>query len=150
MLDEPDLNFCGLSLWIDQRQFPDASDFWDGNWLMVRARMEASGARVECEGPILMTTDITRFRDQLSAMAVSLAGEATLKGLEPEINMVLTMRGLGRVEAAIEITADHINQHHRFYVDADQSYLPGLIRSCDAVLGKFPVVGKEHDPAKGG
>ena len=83
MLDEPALNFCGLSLWIDQRQFPDALDFWDGNWLMARARMEAIGARVECKWPILMTTDIMQFRDQLSAMAVSLAGEATLKSLEP-------------------------------------------------------------------
>lgn len=150
MLDEPDLNFCGLSLWVDQRQFPDALDFWDGNWLMVRARMEAIGARVECKGPILMTTDIMQFRDQLSAMAASLAGEAALKSLEPELSMVLTMRELGHVEAVIEITADHLNQHHRFCVDADQSYLPGLIRSCDAVLSRFPVVGKEHYPSKGG
>jgi len=63
--------------------------------------------------------------------------------------MALTMRGMGHVEAAIEITADHINQHHRFHVDADQSYLPGLIRSCDPILSKFPVVGKEHDPSGG-
>ena len=53
---------------------------------MVRTRMEAS---VECEGPILMTTGIWQFRDQLIATAISLAGEAALKGLEPEINVVL-------------------------------------------------------------
>lgn len=91
-----------------------------------------------------------QFRDQLSAMASSLAGEAKLKSLEPEINVVLTMRGLGQVEAAVEITADHLNQYHRFYVEADQSDLPGLIRSCNAVLSKFPVVGKEHDPSNSG
>ena len=55
MSDTPDLHFCGFSLWIDGRQFLGASDFWDGNWLMVRASMEASGAHVECEGPILPT-----------------------------------------------------------------------------------------------
>lgn len=142
MSDEPDLHFCGFSLWIERRQFPDASDFWDGNHLMVRARMEAAGARVDCGGPILMTADIKQFRDQLTAMAASLAGGAALKGMEPEINVVLTMQNMGHIEAIIEMTADHINQHHRFTVEADQSYLPGLIRSCDAILCKFPVIYK--------
>ncbi|PQZ45990.1 hypothetical protein CQ052_19410 [Ochrobactrum sp. MYb15] len=141
MTDEPDLRFGGFSLWIDGRQFPDVLDFWDGNWLMVRVRMEAKGAQVECGGPILMTADIKEFRNQLAAIASSLAGEATLKGLEPNINVVLTMQKLGHVEAVIEITADHINQYHRFVVEGDQSYLPGLIRSCDAILRKFPVIG---------
>ncbi|MFK3668196.1 MAG: WapI family immunity protein [Brucella sp.] len=142
MTDEPDLRFSGFSLWIDGRQFPDVSDFWDGNWLMVRARMEANGARVECEGPVLMTVDIKEFRDQLTAMAASLTGEATLKGLEPEINAVLKMQKLGQVEAVIEITADPVNQHHRFVLEGDQSHLPGLILSCDAILRKFPVIEK--------
>ncbi|WP_432206029.1 WapI family immunity protein [Brucella rhizosphaerae] len=143
MTTPPNLHFNGFSLWIDGRQFPDVLDFWDRNWLMVRARMEANGAHVECAGPILMTTDIRKFRDQLDVMATSLAGEATLKGLEPEINVVLRMQKLGHVEAVIEITANHINQYHRFIVEGDQSYLPGLIRSCDAILCKFPVIGKE-------
>ncbi len=108
---------------------------------MVRARMDVNGAHVECGGPILMTADIKEFRDQLAAMASSLAGEATLKGLEPNINVVLTMQKLGHVEAVIEITADHINQYHRFIVEGDQSYLPALLRSCDAILCKFPVIG---------
>ncbi|PWL16350.1 hypothetical protein DKP76_18040 [Falsochrobactrum shanghaiense] len=145
MIDEPDLRFSGFSLWIDGRQFPDTLDFWDGNWLMVRARMEANGAHIECAGPILMTTDIKKFRDQLNAMAASLEGEATLKGLEPEINVVLTMQKLGHIEAVIEITADHINQYHRFIVEGDQSCLPGLIRSCDAILRKFPVIEMTSD-----
>jgi hypothetical protein len=141
MIDEPDLRFSGFSLWIDGRQSPDVSDFWEANWLMVRLRMKANGAQVECGGPILMTADIKNFRDQLAVMASSLAGEATLTGLEPNINVVLTMQKLGHVEAVIEITADHINQYHRFIVEGDQSYLPGLIRSCDAILCKFPIIG---------
>ena len=140
MSDEPDLRFCGFSLWVDQRQFPSASDYWDGNWLIVRVRMEASGARIECEGPFLMTTDIKQFRDQLAAMVASLSGEATLMGLEPEISVVLALRKLGQVEGAIELTADHMNQQHRFTVEADQSYLPGLVQSCDAILERFPVM----------
>ena len=58
MTDDPDLHFCGFSLWVDGREFPNAPDYGDGNWLMIRARMETPGAWVECRGSILRTTDI--------------------------------------------------------------------------------------------
>lgn len=137
---DPDLQFFGFSLWIDRRQFPDARDYWDGNWLMVRARMQASLAVVRCEGPILMTADIARFRNELVAMADTLAGDATLKPLEPGLSIVLTMQDGGHMLCVIEMTPDHLSQYHRFKVEADQSYLPALIASCDAILSRFPVV----------
>jgi hypothetical protein len=140
MSDQPDLRFRGFSLWVDQRQVLKASDDLDGNWLVVRARMEASGARVECEGPVLEITDIKRFREQLAAMVAASSGKATLAGSEPEINVVLALGKMGRVEGDIELTADHLNQEHRFSVEADQSYLPRLIQSCDSILERFPVV----------
>ena len=65
MESEPDLRLGGLSIWIAGLQFPDSSDYWDGNWLVIRARMDAPGATVRCEGPILMTSDVERFRDEL-------------------------------------------------------------------------------------
>ena len=101
MTTEPDLRFCGFSLWVHRRQFPNASDYWDGNWLVVSAKMEASGAYVECAGPMLMTADVERFRDGLAAMVSTLTGEAVLNGLEPSINVSLKMRSRGYVEAVI-------------------------------------------------
>ncbi|QIG78693.1 WapI family immunity protein [Stakelama tenebrarum] len=143
MQEASDLDFCGLMLWIDRRQFPDAVEAWDGNWLCFRARMEADGATVRCDGPFLMTTDIARFRDQLHAMNQTLEGEASLKPLEPALAVVLRMQGRGQIEGVVEITPDHMSQRHRFVVEADQSYLPPLIASCDAILARFPVVGSE-------
>ncbi len=139
MAGDPDLSFLGFSLWIDERQFPDTADYWDGNWLMARARMEANRACIECDGPILMTTDIQQFRDELATMVAALKGEASLTPLEPELRLVFKMRSRGRVEATIEITPDHMTQLHRFTVDADQSYLPAIVASCDAILARFPV-----------
>ena len=110
---------------------------------MVRAGMEANGARVMCEGPILMTTDIKQFRDQVASMVDTLAGEAILMGLEPELNVVLRAQKLGHIEGIIEITPDHLSQHHRFVVEADQSYLPALVLSCDAILDRFPVIDED-------
>ena len=129
-----------MSLWVDGRQFPDTSDYWDGNWLMIRVRMEARGAKVECAGAVLMTADIERFRDQLSAMADTLTGEATLAGLEPELSVILKIQQRGHIDGLVEITPDQLNQQHRFQVETDQSYLPALIQSCNSILSRFPVI----------
>ena len=107
---------------------------------MIRVRMEAYGARVECAGAILMTADIKRFRSQLAAMADTLTGEATLAGLEPELRVVLKMQRMGHIDFVVEITPDHLNQQHRFQVGTDQSYLPALISSCNSILSRFPVI----------
>jgi hypothetical protein len=31
-LGEPDLVIAGLRVWVHGRQFPQAVDYWDGNW----------------------------------------------------------------------------------------------------------------------
>ena len=106
---------------------------------MVRASMEARGALIKCDGAILTTMDIKQFRDQLAAMVETLQGEASLEPLEPELKMVFKMQSRGHLEATVEITPDHLTQHHRFVVDADQSYLPALVASCDDILTRFPI-----------
>jgi hypothetical protein len=141
METEPDLRIGGLSVWVAGRQFPDASDYWDGNWLFIRARMEAPGATVHCEGPALMTSDVERFRNELAAASNTLAGEAILGGLEPDLMVTIKVQRLGQVAVEVDITPDHVSQRHRFTVDLDQTYLPALIASCDAVLDRLPVRG---------
>jgi len=58
--DEPDLKFEGLSLWV-LGQFPDHNEYWDGNWLNVRVRVETRAA-VETCGPIPLWSN-TKVRD---------------------------------------------------------------------------------------
>lgn len=139
MTNDPDLRFLGLSLWIEGHQFPDADDYWDANWLVVRACMETDGARVECNGPILMTADIDRFRGQLAVMAMTIKGEAALQPLEPNLKLVLKMDSRGQIEFTLEITPDHMAQQHSFTLDADQTCLPALVESCDAILTRYPI-----------
>lgn len=103
--------------------------------------MDAPGATVQCEGPILMTSDVQRFRNELAAASKTLAGEATLAGLEPELTVKVKVQRLGQVAVEVEITPEHLSQFHRFTLDLDQSYLPDVITSCDAVLERFPVRG---------
>ena len=101
--------------------------------------MEANGARIECHGPILMAADIGEFRNQLAAMAKTLKGEAALQPLESCLKITLRMQSRGRLETTVEITPDHMTQHHAFTLDADQAYLAALVESCDAILTRFPI-----------
>ena len=141
-MSEPDLKLDGLSLWVRDRAIPEASDHWDGNWLIVRATMQVGQSSVTTEGAILMTTDFEGFRSELARMHENLTGEASLAGHEPNLKVTLRATSLGHIGGEVEITPDHMSEFHRFEVGFDQTYLPPLITACEAILGRFPVIGE--------
>lgn len=74
--DEPDLKLGGLSLWAESRERPDDDDYWDGNWLVIRARVEAPGSSVELRGPWLRTDEVASFLTEIEAMSKNLRGKS--------------------------------------------------------------------------
>lgn len=138
-LDTPDIKLAGFSLWVHQRQLPEAEDFWDANWLIVTACCEALGAQVETRGPIVHLTEIETWLKECQQMHASLSGEACLNCMEPELDLILKMQTSGRLTMEVEITPNHLVQKHWFQFDIDQSYLPELIRDCQRVLEKYPL-----------
>ncbi|GAB4224489.1 MAG: hypothetical protein Kow0062_26350 [Acidobacteriota bacterium] len=143
-LGEPDLKVAGFQLWVHGRQFSDAEDYYDGNWLRVTAHCGATGASVWAQGAILMVTDIASFGDQCNAMLRGESKAATLDPLEPELKLSLEAAdGLGHIRARVEITPDHLLQHHWFQFEVDQSYLPGIIRECSEIVQRHPIRGKQ-------
>lgn len=142
-LGEPDLKVAGFQLWVHGRQFPQSEDYYDGNWLRVTAHCGASGASVWAQGAILMVTDIAGFGDQCAAMLGGDSTSAALDPLEPEMKVLLeTGDRLGHVRARVEITPDHLAQAHRFEFEVDQSYLPGIIQQCSAIVREYPIRGQ--------
>ena len=142
-MTEPDFYLDGLSIWVRGRQFPDSSDFHDGNWLILRATMQRGETSVTTEGAILMTTDFERFRDQLAAMSDTVTSEATLSGYEPNLKVTLDAGRLGHIDGQIEITPDHLGERHSFEIEGwDQTDLLKLIASCDAIMDLYQVVNR--------
>ncbi len=142
-MGEPDLRVAGFQLWIHGRQFPEAEDDDDGNWLRVTAHCGRSGASVWVQGAILMVTDIGRFGDGCAAMLRGDTKSAALDPLEPELKLSLeAVDCLGHVRALVEITPDHLAQSHHFEFEVDQSYLPGIIRECAAIVQAYPIRGQ--------
>jgi hypothetical protein len=145
-LAEPDLKIAGLELWLQGRENPDADNFWDGNWLRVTAECRARGARVSVEGPILMVTDVERFGSQCELLHQGERREATLGSYEPALSVVIkTLDGQGHLRVQVDITPDQLVQAHRMEFELDQTYLPGIIRACAAIVAEFPIRGRSTD-----
>jgi len=139
-LGRPDLKVAGFQLWVHGREFPEAEDHGDANWLRVTAHCGESGASVWAQGAILMVTDIARFGGQCAAMVRGSSSSAALDPLEPELRVSLeTSDRLGHVRAQVEITPDHLSQSHRIGFEVDQSSLPDIIKQCSAIVQEYPI-----------
>jgi hypothetical protein len=143
-LGKPSLQIAGLQLWIDGRQFPESDDFDDGNLLRITARCGGAGASVAIQGSVLMVTDIERFAKQCEGLYAGASASAILESFEPELRILLERTDrLGHLRAKVDITADHLAQSHRFEFDIDQSYLPGIVDDCAAIIRAYPIRGRE-------
>ena len=121
---------------------PDATEYWDANWLRSKVLVSISGFRADfpcaCHSP-----ELERFRDSLQAMSEALSRSADYSPMEPS----LVLRAVIDTNGAIdwECTAEHplgIGATLRFRFRSDQSYLRELIAQLSAALREFPVRGE--------
>jgi len=143
----PAIELGDFQLTVHRRQFPDAQDRWDGNWLHVTAQCLQGGALVVASGPILEAPDIQRLRDGLAELVRTQAGAAELRGSEPNLLVRVTAAdGFGDLRVRVELTPDPHGQGHWFAYALDRSYLVEGIQQLDAVLAIFPVRGLDFVP----
>jgi hypothetical protein len=141
-LGEPALKVAGFQLWVHGRQFPEADDYYDGNWLRVTAHCGASGASVWAQGAIVMVTDIAGFGQQCGAVLRGDSTSAVLDPMEPELRVTLEVADrLGHIRVQVEITADQLTQSHKMDFEVDQSYLASIINQCSAIVQDYPIRG---------
>jgi hypothetical protein len=134
-LGEPALRIAGLALWIHGREFPDSPHPDDLDWLRATVHCGAHGASVRVQGAILMVRDVAGFQKQCEAVLRGDADSAVLEPFEPALRVSLAVADrLGHLRARVDITPDHLNQSHQFEFEIDQSWLPGIVRQCSAIL----------------
>jgi hypothetical protein len=138
-LSSPSIHLAGLKIWVHGRQYPESSDYWDGNCLLVTAECASLGAVVRVRGPIIHLSELARWADLAETVYSSLIGEANLECMEPELSVKLAVDKLGHVLMTVNITPDHLAQNHSFSFELDQSYIPILIRECRTVLDCYPI-----------
>lgn len=144
-LGAPDIKVNGLQIWVHGRQFPEATDYWDGNWLRITAHCGTHGADVWTSGPILNLPALVSWLAELEDLNRSLTGEANLVPLEPELCVKVTAGQLGHISMEVEITPDRVTQEHTFRFELDQSFLKPVIDGCRKIISKYPVRGRPDD-----
>ncbi|MGC4072350.1 MAG: hypothetical protein QM760_07515 [Nibricoccus sp.] len=141
MEDEPSIAVGPLKIWVHGRQFPDAHDYWDGNWLSVTARCEGAGSRVQVTDPFIHLGELKKWKEDISVLARTLKGSVELPTIEPTLKVKIADQGttLGQFSVEIDLGGDHISERHHFSGGLDQSYFAGLLAQLSAILRAYPV-----------
>lgn len=145
-LGEADLSLAGLHIWIHARQFPEATDYWDGNWLRVTACCISPESTVRAHGPIIHLGELVGLLKGCERLYQTLVGRARLNCLEPNLEVSLDATANGHIKVEIAITSDHIAETHRYLDEIDQTYLPPIVAACRRILERFPVREPEKLP----
>lgn len=148
MDDEPSITFGPLQIWIHDRRFPDAADYWDGNWLRATAQCVGDGSIVKIQGHFLHLGDLHRWKAGIEAFQQTVEGKVELPTIEPNLGVEFEGRKphTGQFDCKVSITGDHIAERHEFRFSSDQPYLPGLLVQLSTVLRDYPI----REPKAGG
>ncbi len=146
-LGEPHIRLGGLRLWVHGRQFPDATDYWDGNWLRVTAHCVYPESTVRAHGAIVHLSEVFGLRQSCARLYETLEGEAALDCMEPNLGVTLKARTMGHIDVRISITPNHMTEKHVYLDTIDQSFLPPLVASCERLLEEYPLREPSQPPS---
>jgi hypothetical protein len=124
-----------------RRGCPEATDFWDGNWIEGDVRI-AAGAFSGTIPASFRADELLRFRDQLRPLYENLTGRAVFDPMEPYLRIEVEGDGKGHFHASCKADDQPgIGNKLTFGIDFDPTELPGIVKELDAICEAFPVVG---------
>jgi hypothetical protein len=142
---EPDIQLAGLQVWVQGYEFPDSTEYWDANWLIVRILCTAHNAAVKLHGAYVCTFELAAWLDACRALAAGEADHAVLDTIEPNFRLRIEHAGERRgLVATVKITPNNITQFHTMRFDIDPAALRVIVESLKQILQRFPVRCKEQ------
>jgi hypothetical protein len=124
-----------------RRAFPEALDYWDGNWVWATISIVAGGFRGEFQAQ-LRTEELVRFRDELRSLHEKLVGRAKFDAMEEWLAIDIVGDGKGHFHAdCVAVDMPGNGNRLTFGIDFDQTDLPEMLRGLDDFTKSFPVVG---------
>jgi hypothetical protein len=139
-LGKPALTIAGLRLWIHGKESPDLVNSPDGDWLLVSAICEVSGACVSLRNePCLQSSEIDLISKKCIRLLRREVAETRWDPVEPNVNVIVKRSAGELFEVRIEITPNVATQAHRFDFDEiHSSDLEAIVKDCENVLTRFP------------
>jgi len=147
-LTAPDIKIAGLEVWVKGRQFPQCTDYWDGNWLQAIACCSTDAqveTQAEVRGAFLHLTELKEWLLALNAFDtssdVSSQTEASLVCMEPELSVSIKPDGFQCVDLRVEMTPDLSAPAYSFDFKCERNELSLLAKQCEKILTEYPIKG---------
>jgi hypothetical protein len=136
-----------LSLRPLRRSYPDAEDFWEGNWLKVAVEVRAGAFHGAFEAD-LRGDELQAFFEQLQALQGAAEGKAALQSAEGWVTVRLVLDQRGRLDGTCEIQDDPaMGSSLRFTLGSEPAQLAPMLAALAGILEAFPVVGTPEEAA---
>ena len=132
-----------LIIHVMNRECPQSSDYWDGNWVKSTIKVSAGGFTGKVKAS-LRAEEFVSFMDDLSMLYEKLSGQAIFKTMEQWLSITVVGDGLGHFEAQCKLSdnapAGGGNTLY-FTINFDQTFIPGIIGGLKRIVKAFPVIG---------
>ena len=128
-----------------RRAHPNATDYWDGNWVNCEVDLAVGRFRGKYIAD-LRTDELEQFRNGLGKAYQDLRGPAVFESMEEWVRIEATGDGRGQFTADCEVTdKPGMGARLTFRLSLDQSAIPPILVDLDAILDDFPVLGDPTD-----
>src|SRR5690349_4321895 len=91
-----------LTIKLFGRSHPEATDYWDGNWVRAAVEVAAGGFRGSVGGDV-RAEELASFHDQFIQLQKSLRGTAEFKTMEEWLSIRVPGDGKGHMELRCNI-----------------------------------------------
>jgi hypothetical protein len=139
-----------VEITIRGRQFPAATDYWDGNWLVSPIEVHVGCFRAVIDAAQLRTNELQWFRDQLGMLYERNDGEAGFASLDGWMSIDVKGDGTGHLvvtgTAADQVGTGHGNTLEFELRGLDQTFHPHWLSALDEALLRFPVLEPRTGP----
>lgn len=122
-----------------RRLYPEAQDYWDGNWVTTQVTVNAGGFAGAVRAN-LRVGEFRAFRLELEATANALGSIAAFESMEEWVAVHITCTPNGHLDVKCTL-ADSPAMGNRLscsIAGLDQSFVPTIIAQLSAVETQFP------------
>lgn len=141
-LGPPNLKVSGFQFWVHGRDFPDAQDYHDGNWLKMTAYC---GPDAWVAGSYITAIEIQGWLKTCEALVDNPKGTSVLEFLEPELYVRMEAKSHGRIEMEVTISHQPYDQPHKSSYELEQTDLTVMIQNLKTIVEKYPIRGTPED-----
>jgi hypothetical protein len=142
-LEKQDFILGGLQIWIHGRQYPDKTDYWDGNWLVVTIHCGSSSSDVWVKNePALHLSQLKQWMIQLDLLSNAKEKEITFDDIEPYLKMNLKMEADNSFKFMVEVAPCSIGKTYTYLFSLCKNDIEQAVSDLRKISMNYPLIGK--------